>query len=137
MKTFNQFVEEQMTNEGLGTFLGNALQKAGSYLTGTNNQNVEQKIKQYEDAIRNATKSFKDPYLQELIELRLKSFAKDYASVMKYKMKQQQPQQQQPQQNTQQPAKPQAKPVPPKAPQRPQAPQPEGSKINISNILGR
>lgn len=136
MKTFNQFVEEQMTNEGLGTFLGNALQKAGSYLTGTNNQNVEQKIKQYEDAIRNATKSFKDPYLQELIELRLKSFAKDYASVMKYKMKQQ-PQQQQPQQNTQQPAKPQAKPVPPKAPQRPQAPQPEGSKINISNILGR
>lgn len=133
MKTFNEFVQEQMTNEGLGTFLGNALQKAGSYLTGTNNQNVEQKIKQYEDAIRNATKSFKDPYLQELIELRLKSFAKDYASVMKYKMKQQQPQQQQPQQNTQQPAKP----VPPKAPQRPQAPQPEGSKINISNILGR
>lgn len=136
MKTFNQFIEEQMTNEGLGTFLGNALQKAGSFLSGNQEKNVEQKIKQYEDAIRNATKTFKDPYLQELIELRLKSFAKDYASVMKNRLKQQ-PQQAQPQQNPQQPqqpAKPQAKPVPPKAPQRPQ---PEGSKINISNILGR
>ena len=64
MKTFNEFVQEQMTNEGLGTFLGNALQKAGAYLSGNQEKNVEQKIKQYEDAIRNATKTFKDPYLQ-------------------------------------------------------------------------
>jgi hypothetical protein len=115
MQTFNQFLQKKITNEGIKSLIGNTLQKVGSYISGTNNQNIEQKLIQYQNALKKTAESFKDPYLNTLINLRLKSFNKDYAAVMQQQQKQKQNPKQQPQQNQNQ----------------------NPNTININKILGR
>jgi hypothetical protein len=120
MQTFNQFLQKKITNEGIGSLIGNTLQKVGSYISGTNNQNIEQKLIQYQNALKKTAESFKDPYLNTLINLRLKSFNKDYAAVMQQQQKQKQnpkPQQNQNQNQQNQNQNP--------------------NTININKILGR